>query len=101
MKNCNTIWSVILQTQIISMNMCTEPVVLNVPQLNISNLKHENTMFVLYDNLSNKILKERFTNLTTIVTDQLPSGIYFYEIWNSKERIAAGKLIKKSTVNTM
>jgi len=64
-------------------------------QLNISNLKHENTMFVLYDNLSNKILKERFTTLTTIVTDQLPSGIYFYEIWNSKERIAAGKLIKK------
>ena len=64
-------------------------------QLNISNLKHENTMFVLYDNLSNKILKERLTTLTTIVTDQLPSGIYFYEIWNSKERIAAGKLIKK------
>jgi len=64
-------------------------------QLNISNLKHENTMFVLYDNLSNKILKGRFTTLTTIVTDQLPSGIYFYEIWNSKERIAAGKLIKK------
>jgi hypothetical protein len=64
-------------------------------QLNISNLKHENTMFVLYDNLSNKIRKERFTTLTTIVTDQLPSGIYFYETWNSKERIASGKLIKK------
>ena len=64
-------------------------------QLNISNLKQENTTFVLYDNLSNKILKERLTTLTTIVTDQLPSGIYFYAIWNSKEQIAAGKLIKK------
>ena len=64
-------------------------------QLNISNLKNENTTFVLYDNLSNKILKKRLDDLTTIVTDQLPSSIYFYEIWNTKERIATGKIIKK------
>lgn len=64
-------------------------------ELNISNLKHDDITFILYDNLSNKILEDKLSTSTMIVTDQLSSGIYFYEIWNSKQQIAAGKVIKK------
>ena len=64
-------------------------------QISISNLNSESILFVLYDNLSNKIKIERFTGSKTTLTDQLPRGVYFYEIWNSMERIEAGKLIKK------
>ena len=63
-------------------------------QLTISNLKHEKITFVLYDNLSNQIIKEKLTNSTMLITDRLLSGIYFYEIWNSKKQIASGKVIK-------
>jgi polyhydroxybutyrate depolymerase len=65
-----------------------------IDQLTISNLKDEKITFVLYDNLSHQIIKERLTSSTTLITDRLPSGIYFYEIWNSKKQIASGKVIK-------
>ena len=63
-------------------------------QLTISNLKNEKITLILYDNLSNQILKERFNSSKTISTDHLPSGYYFYKIWNSKKQIATGKVIK-------
>ena len=64
-------------------------------QLTISNLSCEDATYVLYDILSNKILEQRLSSSTTIVTNQLPSGIYCYEIRNSEELISAGKVIKK------
>ena len=67
----------------------------NNDSLTISNLSCENATFVLYDILYNKILEQRLGSSKTIVTNQLPSGIYCYEIRNSEELISAGKVIKK------
>jgi polyhydroxybutyrate depolymerase len=51
--------------------------------------------FILYDNLSRIKLKETFFGNSTIYTDELPNGIYYYEIGNTEKQAKTGKLIKK------
>ena len=48
----------------------------------------------LYDNLYRQILKEAFHGNSTINTEYLPNGIYFYEIRNSTKQFKSGKVIK-------
>ncbi|MAZ96185.1 MAG: hypothetical protein CMP53_01530 [Flavobacteriales bacterium] len=49
---------------------------------------------ILYDNLSRQVLKERFYDHSTINTDYIPNGIYFYEIRNAEKLLKTGKVIK-------
>lgn len=51
--------------------------------------------FILYDNLSRIKLKETFIGNSTISTDNLSNGIYFYEIRDAEKQLKTGKVIKK------
>ncbi len=44
--------------------------------------------------LSNELISKEFINSTTINTDNLPRGIYLYEIKNSNGTIKNGKVLK-------
>jgi len=63
-------------------------------QLNVTTLNNEIKTLIFYDYLSHPVRKVTFSKWTTIDTDQLPNGIYFYELWNSDRQIESGKVIK-------
>jgi regulatory protein YycH of two-component signal transduction system YycFG len=50
---------------------------------------------ILYDFLGQQILQKTFTNSTTINTEQLANGIYFYELLNDKRIVKTGKVVKQ------
>lgn len=56
--------------------------------------KSEHTI-ILYDNLSRIKFKETFFGNSTIYTEHLSNGIYYYEIRNTEEQLKTGKVIKK------
>jgi PKD repeat protein len=56
---------------------------------------NEQTTVVLYDFLGQQILQHIFTSSTTINTEQLANGIYFYELRNDKGVIKTGKVVKQ------
>jgi hypothetical protein len=58
-----------------------------------SNLAKE-TVVEIYDINANSITKRKFIHTTTIDTDNLNSGIYFYKVYSNNEIIEKGKLIK-------
>lgn len=86
-------------------NYAGSPLILNVypnpvnNKLNVESNSNEPLEIVLYDFTSRKILRENFTNNTTLNTEQLSKGIYFYEIRsideNKKRIIKTGKVIKQ------
>ena len=49
----------------------------------------------LYDLTSRALLKQTFTNTTTINASQLASGIYLYQVRNNKGIIKNGKVVKE------
>jgi hypothetical protein len=49
----------------------------------------------LYDFLGHQILRQEFANSTTLNTEQLVDGIYFYELKNSYGTLKTGKVVKK------
>lgn len=64
-------------------------------QLTVQSLTNKELTFILYDNLSRQILKETFVGNSIINTDNLPNGIYYYEIRNTENQLKTGKVIKK------
>ena len=50
---------------------------------------------ILYDLSSRKLLKQTFTNTTTINTEQFAKGMYLYTVRNRKGIIKNGKVIKE------
>jgi hypothetical protein len=50
---------------------------------------------ILFDMQGKNCLQETFINTATLNTKQLKSGIYFYEITNSKGMIRTGKIIRQ------
>ncbi len=50
---------------------------------------------VLYDIASRKLVEKHFTNSVSLNTDELASGIYFYEIRNENEVVKKGKMVKQ------
>jgi len=64
-------------------------------QLTFSLAANEPTTISLYDFLGQQILQQTFTNSTTINTEQMQAGIYFYELSNSKEILKTGKVVKQ------
>lgn len=63
-------------------------------QLIIQNVPNTKHTFLLYDNLSRQIFKDTFYGNSTINTNYLPKGVYFYVIRNSEKHLKAGKVIK-------
>jgi ligand-binding sensor domain-containing protein len=54
----------------------------------------DETTVTIYDGLSRQVLQQHFTTSTTISTEQMPNGIYYYELRNSEGAISSGKIIK-------
>ena len=63
-------------------------------QLIIQLAQNTDYTLILYDNLSRQVLKERLYDHSTINTDYIPNGIYFYEIRNAEKLLKTGKVIK-------
>ena len=63
-------------------------------QITFSFAVNEPATVSLYSFLGQQILQQTFTNSTTINTEQLADGIYFYELQNDKGTIKTGKVIK-------
>jgi hypothetical protein len=64
-------------------------------QLTFSVAGNEQTTVSLYDCLGQQILQQTFTNSTTVNTEQLAVGIYFYELSRNKGTLKTGKLVKQ------
>ena len=64
-------------------------------QLHVELFTNETSTLVLYDIFSRQILQQTFTNSTTINTEQLADGIYFYELRSNKGTLKTGKLVKQ------
>ena len=63
-------------------------------QFTLDNPTNVSLKFFLYDSLSRHVLKEEFNFSKTFFTEKLPSGMYFYEIWNVSSKVQSGKIIK-------
>lgn len=63
-------------------------------QLNFQLSDNEQTTVILYDFLGRQILQQRFRNSAIIITEQLASGIYIYELRHDKGSFKNGKIIK-------
>lgn len=63
-------------------------------QLTFSVSVNEETTVALYNFLGQEILQQTFTNSTTINTEQLADGIYYYELRNDTGTLKTGKVIK-------
>ena len=64
-------------------------------ELNIKTNSNELSEIIFYDMASRKLLQQTFFNSTTINTQQLSKGIYFYEIKNKGSVIKKGKVVKE------
>ncbi len=64
-------------------------------QLTFTSSDNEIMKLTLYDIFSRQIIQQTITNSTTINTEQLTDGIYFYELRNNKEIIKNGKVLKR------
>ncbi len=64
-------------------------------QLTFSLADNEQTTISLYNFLGQQVLRQTFTNSTTINTEQLADGIYFYELRSNKGSLKTGKLVKQ------
>lgn len=56
---------------------------------------NEATTVSLYNFLGQQAFQQSFTNSTTVNTEQLAAGIYFYEMKNSKGTLKTGKVVKQ------
>lgn len=64
-------------------------------QLTFSLTDNEQTTVSLCNFLGQQVLQQAFTNSTTINTEQLADGIYFYELRSDKGTLKTGKLVKQ------
>jgi hypothetical protein len=64
-------------------------------QLSFALSYNEPATLVLYDYLGQQVLQKSFTNSTTVNTEQLADGIYFYELRNDKGTLKTGKVVKQ------
>jgi len=63
--------------------------------INIRYLNNEQSSITLYNFLGQQILQQSFTNSTSINTNHLVNGIYYYELQNSSGKTSTGKLVKQ------
>ncbi len=74
-----------------SKNVYPNPFI-NVITIEASN--PEETEIILYNGISNEILRKSFSNSTTINTENLVSGIYVYKMISKSGLTSFGKLVK-------
>jgi len=65
-----------------------------VNNLSIASTFEKQLQFIMYDIVSRRVIQETFTGSSSITTNQLPQGIYFYEINDGVNTIRQGKIIK-------
>jgi len=53
----------------------------------------QNTKFVLYDGIGREMKRMKINKSLTILEQNFPSGMYFYQVKNNKQFISSGKLI--------
>lgn len=63
--------------------------------LKLQYLNNEQSVISLYNFLGQQILQHSFTNSTSINTEHLVKGIYYYEFEDSSGKISTGKLVKQ------
>ena len=63
-------------------------------ELNLNINSTGNTEFVLYDAFSKKLIDNSLTNNSSVNTEHLVGGIYFYELKVDNQIIKKGKLVK-------
>ena len=63
--------------------------------LTFSHADNEPTTVSLYNFIGQQVLRQTFTNSTTLNTEQLADGIYFYELRSNKGTLKTGKLVKQ------
>jgi hypothetical protein len=66
-----------------------------ISNLNIQINDSETAEIILYNLSSKKILQQTITNTTTINTEKIVKGIYFYELRSRNGDIKIGKIIKQ------
>lgn len=66
-----------------------------VDKLNIVSPSDKQLQFVMYDIVSRMVIQETFIGSASINTDQLPEGLYLYEIKDGTNTIREGKIIKE------
>jgi hypothetical protein len=66
-----------------------------INSLNVTSTSDIPLQFTLYDVVSRRVLQETFTGSASINTEQLPKGIYLYEIKDGNSTIRKGKIIKE------
>lgn len=64
-------------------------------EFNIKINNNEVNEIILYDLSSRKLLFQSFVNTTTINTEYLAKGMYFYEVRNKNRVIKSGKVVKQ------
>jgi len=64
-------------------------------QLSFEVSANEPATVTLYDMLSRQVMQKTFTATTTLNTAQLATGIYIYQLQNSKGVIKKGKVVKQ------
>jgi hypothetical protein len=66
-----------------------------INSLNVTSTSGIPLQFTLYDIVSRRVHQETFTGSASINTEQLPKGIYLYEIKDGNSTIRKGKIIKE------
>ncbi|MEP7195505.1 MAG: T9SS type A sorting domain-containing protein [Saprospiraceae bacterium] len=61
----------------------------------ISNFSMEKSIIVIYDCLTKEVIKREIFKSTTLNTEHLQAGIYFYKILQKNKIICKGKIIKQ------
>ena len=65
-----------------------------ISQLTINTNNHEELTMIIYNNLSQPIIKETFEKTGIINTDHFPAGTYYYEVRDAKGLVKSGIVIK-------
>lgn len=62
--------------------------------LNVRTVDNQQSVIMIYDILSKKLLQQTFTNSVSLNTKQFENGIYIYEVRNNNGVIKKGKIVK-------
>lgn len=64
-------------------------------QLTIHLVENEPITLSIYNLIGQELLHQTFSETTTLITEQLPNGIYIYELRNKRGSLKKGKILKQ------
>lgn len=65
-----------------------------ISRLNINTNNHEELTMIIYNNLSQPIIKKTFARTGIINTDHFPAGNYYYKVRDAKGLVKSGIVLK-------